>query len=38
MPRPLVDLTGERFGALVVIGRSHTRRVGGSTLVYWLCL
>jgi Helix-turn-helix domain of resolvase len=33
---PLIDLTGQRFGRLVVIGRSVT--VAKSRAVYWDCL
>ena len=34
----LIDLTGQRFGRLVVKGRGKTKkRIKGGTIVYWIC-
>ncbi len=32
-----IDLTGESFGSLTVIGRTDSRREHGSVFGYWLC-
>ena len=37
MGQKLIDITGERRGKLLVIGFSHTKRIGSKIRSYWLC-
>jgi len=34
----LIDLTGQRFGRLVVTGISHKKAISSGTVIYWTCL
>lgn len=37
-PRAIVDITGQRFGRLVVLERLPARRVESGTVIWWRCL
>jgi hypothetical protein len=38
MPRPLIDMTGQKYGDLTVLSISHIEnREGGGTIVHWKC-
>ena len=37
MGQKLIDITGERRGKLLVIGFSHTKRIGSKIRSYWHC-
>ena len=37
MGEKLIDITGEKRGKLLVIGFSHTKRIGSKIRSYWRC-